>query len=148
MGLFDNNDDGRTTSTGCPVPNDVDSLTVTGSGHRAMYIICEACAAFTFISSVLLILLHLTRYRAPKEQRQIVRIVFMPFVFAIVSWAELKDYKIAAYIDPIGEVYESWAICAIFLLYIQFAAPNSTFGEDMFLAVSDAAEIESKRANW
>lgn len=113
-----------------------------------MYIICGACAAFAFISSVLLIMLHLTRYRAPKEQRQIVRIVFMPFVFAIVCWAELKDYKIAAYIDPIGEVYESWAICAIFLLYIQFAAPNSTFGEEMFLAVQDASETGSKGGNW
>jgi hypothetical protein len=47
-----------------------------------------------------------------------VRIVFMPFVFAIVSFAEIKDYKIAVYIDPISEVYESWAICAIFLLYV------------------------------
>lgn len=148
MGIFDNDEDGRTTSNGCPIPKDVDSLTVKGSGHRAMYIICGASAAFAFISSVLLILLHLTRYRAPREQRQIVRIVFMPFVFAIVCWAELKDYEIAAYIDPIGEVYESWAICAMFLLYIQFAAPNGTFGEEMFLAVQDASETGSKRGNW
>lgn len=72
----------------------------------------------------------------------------MPFVFAIVSWAEVKDYTIAPYIDPIGELYESWAICAIFLLYIQFAAPRSTFGEEQFAAVANASEMGSKSGNW
>ena len=146
MGIFDDN--GPTTSSGCPIPKGVESLSVDGTGHKAIYIISAACAGITFLSSTLLILLHLAQYRAPKEQRQIVRIVFMPFVFAIVSWAEIADYKIAPYIDPIGEVYESWAICALFLLYVQFAAPKSTFNEDMFLAVSSASETRSKGGNW
>lgn len=104
MGLFDNNDN---NSGSCPLPDDVESLSLRGSSHHGMYLTCAACAIITLVSSVVLIVLHLSRYRAPKEQRQIIRIVFLPFVFAIVSWAEVSNYKIAPYIDPIGEVYES-----------------------------------------
>ncbi|KAK5125069.1 hypothetical protein LTR85_001260 [Meristemomyces frigidus] len=110
-----------------------------------MYLITAACALVILISSVLLIILHITRYRAPKEQRQIIRIAFAPFVFAIVSWAEILDYSIAAYIDPIGEVYESFCLCALFLLYIQFVAPNGTFGEEMFRAMEEAPETPNQK---
>ena len=148
MGLFDNSDDGPATSTGCPLPPGVQKLSIVGSSHRAMYLISAVCAAFTLLSSVGLILLHLTRYRAPKEQRQIVRIAFMPFIFAVVAWAEVANYKIAPYLDPIGEVYESWAIPAIYLLFIQYTAPGGTFGEDMFRAMASASETGDGKAGW
>lgn len=149
MGLFDNDkDNGPTTSTGCPLPLGVQRLTVVGHGHRALYIISAVSAIFTLISSVGLILMHLFRYRAPKEQRQIVRIAWMPFIFAVVAWAEVADYTIAPYLDPIGEVYESWAIPAIYLLFIQYTAPGGTFSEDMFQAMANASETGQGKAGW
>lgn len=122
----------------CPIPNDVESLSIKGTAHNPIMYVAAACAAITFISSVSLILLHLTRYRASAEQRQIIRICFTPFVFAILSWAEIYDYNAAPYIDPLGEIYEAFSLCALFLLYIQYTAPRATFGKDMFAAVAEA----------
>ncbi|KAK4542473.1 hypothetical protein LTR36_006725 [Oleoguttula mirabilis] len=107
--------------------------------------------ALTLLSAVFLIILHLKRYRAPKEQRQIIRICFAPFVLAIVSFAEIYDYRIAAYMDPIGAVYEAFCLCALYLLFIQFTIPSGTFGEDMFDAMQSAVEVPGKRdaqVNW
>lgn len=115
-----------------------------------MLIISGACAAVTLMSTLSLIALHLCHYRVPKEQRQIVLLVFAPFVFALVSWAEILDYNVAPYINPIGDVYEAFALCGLFLLYIQFAVPSGTFGEDMFEAMEAATEVstKSKSRNW
>jgi hypothetical protein len=94
--------------------------------------------------------MHLCRYRAPKEQRQIIRIALAPFFFALISLAEIYNYSIARYIDPISSFYEAICLCALFLLYIQFAAPASiTFGEDMFDAVKAQQEAGTKgKGNW
>lgn len=98
--------------------------------------------------------MHLLRYNAPKEQRQIVRIAFAPFVFALVSLASIYDYSAAAYIDPISSFYEAICLCALFLLYVQFAAPASktkTFGPELFDAIraqQEAGTKQSKGYNW
>ena len=124
----------------CPIPDGVEDLDVEGNSHNILLIISAASTAITLISSMTLITLHLLRYSAPKEQRQVVRIVFAPFVFALVSLAEIYNYSIARYIDPISSFYEAICICALFLLYVQFAAPaatigNATFGEELFDAI-------------
>lgn len=69
-----------------------------------------ASTALTTAISLSLIFLHLRRYRAPKEQRQIVRIVFSVVVYSIVAGAEVWKYDIAQYIDPIGDVYEAFGL--------------------------------------
>ncbi|EME89792.1 seven transmembrane receptor protein, partial [Pseudocercospora fijiensis CIRAD86] len=83
---------------------------------------------------------HLRRYRAPKEQRQIIRMVFAPCVFALVAFFEVLSYEIAPYIDPLGDLYEAFGLCALFLLYLQYAAPNGTFDDETFEAVKAAQE--------
>ena len=128
----------------CPMPPEAtDYDAKKGTAHTPMLWTALVCTIITFVSSVSLIILHLRRYRCPKEQRQIIRIVFAPFVFAIVSWLEVYDYSIAQYVDPIGEVYEAFCLCALYLLFIQFAAPAGTFGDDLFLAVKEAEEKAS-----
>jgi hypothetical protein len=138
----------------CPVPDGVEDLDVEGSSHNILLIVSAVSTAVTLISSMTLITLHLLRYRAPKEQRQIVRIVFAPFVFALVSLAEIYNYSTARYIDPISSFYEAICICALFLLYVQFAAPaattNGTFGEELFDAIKAQQETTPKKGkgNW
>lgn len=137
------------SETTCPVPKGVQDLHLEGSSHTPLLLISLACTAATLISSVSLIVLHLRRYRAPKEQRQIIRILFAPFIFAIVSLCEILDYRIAVYIDPISELYEAFSLCGLYLLYIQFATPSGTFGEDMFNAMQQAEESETPSGkNW
>jgi hypothetical protein len=136
--------------TSCPIPHGVQDLDLKGSSHRTLLIVSAACTAVTLISSIALIAMHLRRYCAPKEQRQIVRIAFAPFVFALVSLAEIYNYSIARYIDPISSFYEAICLCALFLLYVQFAAPtSSTFGEEMFDTVKAQQEAGTKgTGNW
>lgn len=132
----------------CPVPDGVQDLDLKGSSHNVLLILSAVCTGITLCSILLLIALHLLRYSAPKEQRQIVRIAFAPFVFAIVSLAEIYDYSIARYIDPISSVYEAICLCSLFLLYVQFAVPSGTFGEELFEAMKAKQEKEDKKHNW
>ena len=136
----------------CPLPHGVQSLDLRGTSHNTLLIVSAACTAITLISSIALIAMHLHRYRSPKEQRQIVRIAFAPFVFAVVSLGEIHSYSIARYIDPISSFYEAICLCALFLLYVQFAAPtSSTFGEEMFDAVKAQQEAGTKgkgKGDW
>lgn len=113
-------------------------------------IVSTVCTAVTLAISLALIAMHLRRYCAPKEQRQIIRITFAPFVFAIVSLGSIYNYSVARYIDPISSFYEAVCLCALFLLYVQFAAPSSsTFGEELFDAVKAQQEAGTKgKGNW
>jgi hypothetical protein len=127
----------------CPIPHGAQDLDLKGSSHNTLLILSAACTAVTLISSIALIAMHLYRYRAPKEQRQIIRIALAPFVFALISLAEIYNYSIARYIDPISSFYEAICLCALFLLYIQFAAPaSSTFGEELFDAVKAQHDMD------
>ena len=104
--------------------------------------------AITLIICLSLIALHLRRYRSPKEQRQIIRIVLAPFVFALVSFFEVYSYKAAPYIDPLSDLYEAFGLCALFLLYMQYAAPGGTFDDATFDAVKNAHEGERLDFDW
>ncbi|KAK4541397.1 hypothetical protein LTR36_007998 [Oleoguttula mirabilis] len=139
MGIFSGN---------CPVPAGATDYNMKGTAHKPMLLVALACTAATVAISISLIVAHLRRYRSPKEQRQIIRIAFSPAVFAIVSFFELYNYATAQYIDPIGDVYESFCLCALFLLYLQFAAPGGTFGPEMFEAVKDADEGTRLGFDW
>lgn len=125
----------------CPTTDGEQNLHLRGSSHNILLILSTACTAIALASSLALIFMHLRRYCAPKEQRQIVRIALAPFVFALVSLAEIYNYSVARYIDPISSFYEAICLCSLFLLYVQFAAPSSaTFGEELFDAMKAQQE--------
>ena len=69
-----------------------------------------ASTAATIGIALSLIVLHLRRYRSPKEQRQIVRIVFSVVVYSLVAFFELYKYEAAQYVDPLGDVYEAFGL--------------------------------------
>lgn len=78
-----------------------------------MTFIAGACTIATVIVSLSLIGAHLSRYRAPKEQRQIVRIAFSVALYSIVAFFEVFRYEVAQYIDPIGDVYEAFGLWCV-----------------------------------
>ncbi len=98
------------SNNGCPIPKGAEDYGDRGSAWKTMIWISLACQLTTFAISLSLIILHLRRYRAPKEQRQIVRIVFSVIVYTTVAFFELYRYSIAQYIDPIGDVYEAFGL--------------------------------------
>ena len=75
-----------------------------------MLYVSFTCLLATTAISLSLIILHLRRYRAPKEQRQIIRIVFSVIIYSLVAFFEIFSYDIAQYIDPLGDVYEAFGL--------------------------------------
>ena len=106
--------------------------------------------ALTLLISLANMAQHFRRYTVAKEQRQIVKILFTPVIFAIIAVAAMSDYHTAPYITPIAELYSAFSLAALFLLYVQFAAPDADFGQDMFATLIKVTEKGRKRdkANW
>ena len=105
---------------------------VKGSAHTGMLYFGIACAVITTIAMLFLIITHLARYSRPREQRQIVKMAFMPIVMAVCCAAALVGYAEAAYIQPLAELYDALALPAFFLLLVQFTVPDGEFGPDLF----------------
>jgi hypothetical protein len=83
--------------------------------------------------------MHLRRYRVPKEQRQIIKIIFSPLAFALVAFGCLQNYPVAPYVSELGDWYSAMAFTTLFLLFIEFAVPDSNFGEGMFQAMHEVS---------
>ncbi|TKA66260.1 hypothetical protein B0A55_08419 [Friedmanniomyces simplex] len=127
-------------NTTCPVPAGSEDYGVRGTAWKPIVWAAAACTVTTIAIALSLITLHLRRYRAPKEQRQIVRIVFCVIVYAVVAFFEVFSYEAAQYVDPLGDLYEAFGLCALYLLFLQYAAPSGTFNDDIFSAVRAAEE--------
>ncbi|KAK3111772.1 hypothetical protein LTR53_012637 [Teratosphaeriaceae sp. CCFEE 6253] len=130
-------------NTTCPVAAGSEDYGVRGTAWHPIVWAALACTVATVAIALSLITLHLRRYRVPKEQRQIIRLVFCVVVYAVVAFFEVYSYETARYIDPIGDLYEAFGLCALYLLYVQYAAPSGTFNDDTFAAVKAAVEIGS-----
>ncbi|CAD6575156.1 MAG: hypothetical protein ASARMPREDX12_007133 [Alectoria sarmentosa] len=59
---------------------------------------------------------HALHFSTPLEQKQIMRITFTIPVFAIVSFLAVLLETKAAYLVPLANVYEAWALAAFYLL--------------------------------
>lgn len=113
-----------------------------------MLLFAGACTGATLLISLSLIISHLRRYRCPKEQKQIIRLILAPSVFAVVSFLAILSYEVGPYIAPIGDLYEAFGLCALFLLYLQYAAPGGTFDEETFQQVKMAEEGKTSNTDW
>ncbi|KAK5169024.1 uncharacterized protein LTR77_006333 [Saxophila tyrrhenica] len=131
----------------CPVPKGAENYGKRGTSWHPMLYLSLACLGATTAISISLIFQHLRRYRAPKEQRQIIRIIFSVVAYSLVAFFELFQYEDAEYLDPLGDVYEAFGLCALFLLFIQYASPNGTFDEATFDAVKSGEDIATT-FNW
>ncbi|KAF7186932.1 Transmembrane protein [Pseudocercospora fuligena] len=127
----------------CPVSAGSEDTSTRGSGWTGLVYASFICTILTVISSTILIITHLRRYRVPAQQRQIIRIVFSLIIYTFVAFGELYDYSVAQYVDPIGDVYESFGLCALLLLFMQYAAPSSRMDDDTFALVKSAEDSET-----
>lgn len=123
------------STTGCPAP-DTDGDVLVGqpvvgnmTSHTLMTILAGAAAAVTLLISVFLIWKHLHRYTEPRQQRQIVRILFTPFVYAVFSFLSVLDYNAAKFLSPVATIYEGFALASLFLLFVEYLVPNGTWAD-------------------
>lgn len=100
--------------------------------QNIMTITAWVCFGVTLVLWLGLTIPHLRRYKAPNEQRQILRIISMPVFFTIVALIVLHTYKAAQYVEPLASLYEAYAMASLFLLYVHYVAPEAHTRQEFF----------------
>ncbi|KKP06695.1 hypothetical protein THAR02_01184 [Trichoderma harzianum] len=135
----------------CARPTTDDNGAVLSIGittHTLLKILSAVFLGLTVLNSIIHITRHLSRYTAPIQQRQIIRIILVPTVFAILSFLSVLFYQASIYLRPVAEIYESIAIPAIFILYIHyvFPGPGSHSWRELFYRLEDPYSREASIA--
>ena len=89
-------------------------------------------AVLCLFSITALIFTHLTIWVRPAEQKQIVRILLFAPVFAIFNFFGLWFYDISWILTPFAELYECFALVAVFYLMVLYVSPDEGERETFF----------------
>ena len=74
-------------------------------------------------------------FRTQRPYRHICRIVWIILclpIFAIFNWFCAFSYQAAGFLVPIPQIYEAFAIVALFYLYVTYTSPDETNRERFF----------------
>ncbi|EHK23051.1 uncharacterized protein TRIVIDRAFT_15868, partial [Trichoderma virens Gv29-8] len=112
--------------------------------HTLLKILSGVFLALTLLNTTFHITRHLGRYTVPCQQRQIIRIILVPTVFAIFSFLSVLSYDASIYLRPLAEIYESIGIPAIFMLYIYYIYPDNHSWREIL----DQFEAQDKRGDF
>ncbi|KAF7305370.1 hypothetical protein HMN09_00789200 [Mycena chlorophos] len=119
----------------CPSANnsaiDQSSFWTPGEGvdwdaHRIGWTIAGTSALITTLITCYTVWQHLRNYTVPREQRQIIRILYMPPVYAIISFFSYRFFRSYTYYSLIEVAYEAVTISAFLLLIIEYVSATST----------------------
>lgn len=78
----------------------------------------------TCVLSLITIIGHARNYNRPLEQRQIIRVLLLPPVYAIVSFLSYRFYRSYTYYEVSETVYEALAIAAFLMLMLQVSGTD------------------------
>ncbi|KDQ10908.1 hypothetical protein BOTBODRAFT_177792 [Botryobasidium botryosum FD-172 SS1] len=145
--------------------------------HRIGWAIAGASAAITTILTLISVFRHARNYNVPAEQRQIIRILYMPMIYAIISFFSYRYFRSYTFVSsprlhlsaripllpplarssrphldlptPKPTVYEAITLSAFLLLIIQFVAGTAS-GHDAkaALARKDKAPLPFPFCYW
>ncbi|KAK4058397.1 hypothetical protein OIO90_000555 [Microbotryomycetes sp. JL221] len=93
--------------------------------HKIGWLVAGVTALITTMLSMFTVMMHARNYYVPKEQRQIIRIVLMPLVYAIVSFFGYRFYKQYTYFSLIEVVYEALVLAAFLWLLLHYIGESS-----------------------
>ncbi|KAJ7328708.1 DUF300-domain-containing protein [Mycena albidolilacea] len=93
--------------------------------HRIGWAIAGGCAIITVAITCVSVLQHCRNYNVPREQRQIIRILYMPPVYAIISFFSYRYFRSYTYYSMIYVAYEAVTISAFLLLIIEYVAATA-----------------------
>ncbi|KAL7278336.1 hypothetical protein ACG7TL_008312 [Trametes sanguinea] len=102
-----------------------DSNGIEWDAHRIGWLIAGVCAAVTVVLTAINVGFHCTHYTNRGEQRQIIRILYMPAVYAVISFFSYRFFRSYTYYDLIETAYESVTLSAFLLLLIEFVAATA-----------------------
>ncbi|KZW01476.1 DUF300-domain-containing protein [Exidia glandulosa HHB12029] len=122
------------SNTTCPTTNkgniDQSQFWVNGSfnwdAHRIGWAVSGGCAALTVIITLFTVLGHARNYHVRDQQRQIIRILYMPPVFAIISFFSYRFFRAYTYYELAQVIYEAFTISAFTLLIIAYVAETAS----------------------
>ncbi|KAI0145595.1 organic solute transporter Ostalpha-domain-containing protein [Xylariaceae sp. FL1272] len=130
MGLF---------NATCPLPKDeieggpAESPIVGNvTFQNLLFYISLVFTGVAALSCLSIAITHLRCYVRPREQRQVLRILFYPVVLAVTSSFSILNYEAYLYLWPAAGLYEPISLAAIFFLFVEFAAPDTTTREQYF----------------
>ncbi|KAI1268894.1 organic solute transporter Ostalpha-domain-containing protein [Xylariaceae sp. FL1019] len=92
--------------------------------HQLALIIAGGATIVAIAVSVYLMWQHALNYTKPREQKHIIRILFMVPIYSAASFLALWYYWHAVYFQVISEVYEAFAIASFFGLMCHYIAPD------------------------
>lgn len=130
MGLF---------NTTCPIPieetlssNIAEPITGTLTYQALIAYISFGSTIYVAVVCSYLALTHLLHYVRVREQRQIIRLTFYPFVLAIFHTLAIYSYPNSIYLLPVGQLIEPISLAALFFLFVEFAEPEPDEREQYF----------------
>ncbi|KAF2715547.1 hypothetical protein K504DRAFT_497422 [Pleomassaria siparia CBS 279.74] len=127
-----------------PKANEHGELLSLGITFKSLMVyITAACLILTAMSTIILSSKHLLQYTVPKQQKQIVRIIFMPFFFSVLSLFSVLYEEKSIYLKPITQVYEAFCVAAIFFLFLEYVCPEEAKRPAYFTQV----ENQDKKGN-
>ncbi|KAF8588171.1 DUF300-domain-containing protein [Ramaria rubella] len=123
-------------STGCPSTN-AERIDQSGfwnsdgihwDQHKIGWAVSGGCAVLTVIITMFSVLSHALEYRVPAEQRQVIRILYMPPIFGIISFFSYRFFRQYTYYSVSEVLYEAIVISAFMLLLVESIASTSDLG--------------------
>ncbi|KDQ26226.1 hypothetical protein PLEOSDRAFT_1067086 [Pleurotus ostreatus PC15] len=111
-----------------------DGENLNWEAHRIGWAIAGGCAVLTLIITTLSVGQHCRSYTNPAEQRQILRILYMPAIYAIISFFSYRFFRSYTYYSLVEIAYEAITLSAFLLLIIEYVAATAS-GHDAHAAI-------------
>ncbi|KDR75855.1 hypothetical protein GALMADRAFT_97799 [Galerina marginata CBS 339.88] len=108
--------------------------------HRIGWAVAGACTLVTLLISIFTVLSHCRNYTKPRQQRQVIRILYMPPVYAVISFLSYRFFRAYTYYSFVEVVYEAITLSAFLLLLIEFVAERAQ-GKDNILAEKEKRKL-------
>jgi len=80
----------------------------------------------TVAISIVSVMQHCRNYTRPREQRQILRILYMPPIYAIIAFFSYRFFRDYTYYALVQTTYEAVTLSAFLFLIIEYVADTST----------------------
>ncbi|KAK7421750.1 hypothetical protein QQZ08_009838 [Neonectria magnoliae] len=105
-------------------PDDMKDIVSHFTFHELARLVGAVSTGVSVILSLYLIWRHALNYTKPREQRHIIRILFMVPVYGVSSLLQIFWYEQAVYIAVVAHCYEAFALAAFFALVCHYVAPD------------------------